>query len=86
MWGTARYSANEAYLALDFANWLRTQSLDPTRQQAYHDFAVRQINYILGDNPNHESYEVGFTNGGTNTALAAASSTTAPPTTRGTRA
>ncbi|MFL6112561.1 MAG: glycoside hydrolase family 9 protein, partial [Catenulispora sp.] len=68
VWGTARYAANEAYLALDFANWLKAQSLDPTRQQAYHDFAVRQMNYILGDNPNHESYEVGFTNGGTNTS------------------
>ncbi|NUR30561.1 MAG: hypothetical protein HOV83_32705 [Catenulispora sp.] len=68
VWGTARYSANEAYLALDFANWLKSKSLDPARQQTYHDFAVRQINYILGDNPNHESYEVGFTNGGTNTS------------------
>ncbi|NUR59443.1 MAG: hypothetical protein HOV87_12355 [Catenulispora sp.] len=68
VWGTARYAANEAYLALDFANWLKTKSLDPTRQQTYHDFAVRQMNYILGDNPGHESYEVGFTNGGTNTA------------------
>ncbi|MBW8804292.1 MAG: glycoside hydrolase family 9 protein [Catenulisporales bacterium] len=68
VWGTARYAANEAYLALDFANWLKAQNVDPARQQAYHDFAVRQMNYILGDNPNHESYEVGFTNGGTNTA------------------
>ena len=68
VWGTARYSANEAYLALDFENWLKAQSLDPTRQATYHDFAVRQMNYILGDNPNKESYEVGFTNGGTNTA------------------
>lgn len=68
VWGTARYAANEAYMALDFENWLKAQSLDPTRQAAYHDFAVRQMNYILGDNPNKMSYEVGFTNGGTNTA------------------
>ena len=26
------------------------------------------MNYVLGDNPNKESYEVGFTNGGTNTS------------------
>ncbi len=68
VWGTARYSANAAFLALDFGNWLKSQSTDPTRQQAYHDFGVRQINYSLGDNPNHESYEVGFTNGGKNTS------------------
>ena len=68
VWGTARYAANEAYLALDFENWLKAQGLDTVRQAAYHDFAVRQMNYILGDNPNKESYEVGFTNGGTSTA------------------
>jgi endoglucanase len=68
VWGTARYAANAAFLALDFSHWLTSQSLDPARQQAYHDFAVRQINYDLGDNPNHESYEVGFTNGGKSTA------------------
>ena len=68
VWGTARYAANEAFMALDFGSWLKAQSLDPTRQATYHDFAVRQMNYILGDNPNKMSYEVGFTNGGTSTA------------------
>jgi endoglucanase len=68
VWGTARYAANAAFLALEFGHWLGSKSLDPTRQQAYHDFAVRQVNYTLGDNPNHESYVVGFTNGGSNTA------------------
>jgi hypothetical protein len=29
---------------------------------------VSQLNYILGDNPNHMSYEVGFTNGGRSSA------------------
>jgi endoglucanase len=68
VWGTARYAANAAFLALDFSHWLTSQGLDATRQAAYHDFAVRQINYTLGDNPGHVSYEVGFTNGGTSTA------------------
>ena len=68
VWGTARYAANEAYLALEFSNWLKSQGTDPTRQKTYHDFAVSQLNYILGDNPNHMSYEVGFTNGGRNTS------------------
>ncbi len=67
VWGTARYASNAAFLALEFANWLKTQGTDSTRQQTYHDFGVRQINYLLGDNPNHESYEVGFTNSGQTT-------------------
>ncbi len=68
VWGTSRYAANAAFLALDFGNWLKSQNKDTAKAQQYHDFAVRQLNYILGDNPNHISYEVGFTNGGKNTA------------------
>jgi endoglucanase len=68
VWGTSRYAANESFLALEFGNWLKSQGKDATKAQAYHDFGVRQINYLLGDNPNQLSYEVGFTNGGKNTA------------------
>ena len=67
-WGSLRYSSNAAYLALEFSNYLTANSLDPTRATTYHNFAVQQINYILGQNPNNMSYEVGFTNDGTNTA------------------
>jgi endoglucanase len=67
-WGSLRYSSNAAFLALEFSRYLTANNLDPTRATAYHNFAVQQINYILGQNPNHESYEVGFTNGGTSTA------------------
>jgi endoglucanase len=67
-WGSLRYSANAAFLALEFSDYLTANNLDPTRATTYHNFAVGQINYMLGDNPNHESYEVGFTDGGTNTA------------------
>jgi endoglucanase len=66
-WGPARYAANAAFTALEFSNWLKAQAQDTARQKTYHDFAVQQINYILGDNPNHESYVVGFTNSGANT-------------------
>lgn len=66
-WGPARYAANAAFTTLEFSNWLKSRGLDATRQKTYHDFAVQQTNYILGDNPNHESYVVGFTNSGTNT-------------------
>ena len=67
-WGSLRYSANTAFTALEFSDYLTANNLDATRAAAYHNFAVGQINYILGDNPRHESYEVGFTNGGANSA------------------
>ena len=67
-WGSLRYAANAAYLALEFSNYLTASNLDPTRATTYHNFAVQQINYMLGQNPNNMSYEVGFTNNGTNSA------------------
>jgi endoglucanase len=67
-WGSLRYAANAVFLALEFSSYLTQHNLDPTRAAAYQSFATSQIGYILGNNPNHESYEVGFTNGGTNKA------------------
>lgn len=67
-WGSLRYAANTAFAALEFSDYLTSAGQDATRAATYHGFAVGQINYILGDNPNHESYEVGFTNGGVNSA------------------
>jgi endoglucanase len=66
-WGPTRYASNAAFTALEFSKYLKAQNLDPTRQTTYHNFAVQQANYILGDNPNKESYEIGFTNSGTST-------------------
>ncbi|MFD3612142.1 glycoside hydrolase family 9 protein [Streptomyces atroolivaceus] len=56
-WGSLRYAANTAFAALSYSDWL---SGDKTRKARYHDFAVRQINYALGDNPRKASYVVGF--------------------------
>ncbi len=67
-WGSLRYSANAAYLALEFSNYLTANGLDATRATTYHNFAVQQINYMLGQNPNNISYEVGFTNNGKNSS------------------
>jgi hypothetical protein len=53
-WGSLRYSTTTAFLALIYADTVRDVG---TR---YHDFAVRQINYVLGDNPRNASYMVGF--------------------------
>jgi endoglucanase len=56
-WGSLRYSAGAAFIAFVLADSGR---LDATRNTQLHDFAVRQINYILGDNPSNLSYMVGF--------------------------
>lgn len=57
-WGALRYAANTAFAALVYSDNIT----DATRKQRYHDFAVRQINYALGDNPRNSSYQIGFGN------------------------
>jgi endoglucanase len=56
-WGSLRYSSNAAFLAFAWADHLGTSNSLYSR---YHDFAVSQINYILGSNPRNCSYMVGF--------------------------
>lgn len=55
-WGSLRYSANTSLLAFIYADKVGDNG---TR---YRDFARRQINYMLGDNPHQRSYVVGFGN------------------------
>ncbi|MEV4760090.1 glycoside hydrolase family 9 protein [Micromonospora sp. NPDC049559] len=55
-WGALRYAANTSFAALVYAD----KTTDTTRKARYHDFAVRQINYALGDNPRRASYMIGF--------------------------
>ncbi|GIJ28722.1 hypothetical protein Vqi01_38840 [Micromonospora qiuiae] len=55
-WGALRYAANTAFAALVYSD----KTTDATRKARYKDFAVRQINYALGDNPRNSSYVVGF--------------------------
>ena len=55
-WGSLRYAANTAFAALVYSD----KTADATRRTRYHDFAVRQINYALGDNPRQSSYLIGF--------------------------
>ncbi|MGN9803493.1 glycoside hydrolase family 9 protein [Micromonospora sp. L32] len=55
-WGALRYAANTAFAALVYGD----RTTDATRKARYHDFAVRQINYALGDNPRNSSYVIGF--------------------------
>ena len=53
-WGSLRYSANTAFLALWYADFVRDYG---TR---YRDFGEAQIDYALGENPEGRSYVVGF--------------------------
>jgi endoglucanase len=55
-WGSLRYSANTAFMALLYSDFIT----DASRKARYHDFGVRQINYILGENPRNSSYMIGF--------------------------
>ena len=55
-WGQLRYAANTAFLALVYSDTLAAG----TKKTAYHDFAKKQIDYILGDNPSNRSYMIGF--------------------------
>ncbi|SCL31474.1 processive endocellulase [Micromonospora nigra] len=55
-WGALRYAANTAFAALVYSD----KTTDTVRKARYHDFAVRQINYALGDNPRDSSYVIGF--------------------------
>ena len=55
-WGSLRYAANTAFLAMIYADKVGDVG---TR---YHDFAKGQIDYMLGKNPSSRSYVVGFGN------------------------
>ncbi|XP_053378705.1 endoglucanase E-4-like isoform X2 [Mercenaria mercenaria] len=54
-WGTSRYAANVALIALMAAE----EGIQP---DTYKKWALSQINYILGDNKLHISYMIGFGN------------------------
>ncbi len=50
-WGALRYAQNTAFAALVYTD----NTTDATRKARYHDFAVQQVNYALGDNPRNSS-------------------------------
>ena len=57
-WGSLRYAANTAFVALVYSDWLEAR--DPERAETYRAFGRSQIDYALGDNPRGGSYVVGF--------------------------
>lgn len=59
-WGANRYAANTAWIALVYSDYLK--GIDPTnsRVQTYYDFAVGQMEYLLGNNPMGHPYQIGL--------------------------
>lgn len=57
-WGSLRYASTAAFLAFV---WSDDNTIGTASKNAdYRNFAERQINYALGDNPRNGSYVVGF--------------------------
>ncbi|WP_188112091.1 glycoside hydrolase family 48 protein [Aquimarina sp. RZ0] len=54
-WGSLRHAMNASLTALIYSDNVAT----PKKTQ-YHDFAVSQVNYALGNNPNNRSLVTGF--------------------------
>ncbi len=54
-WGSSRHAMNASLTALIYSDNVVT-----SKKQQYHDFAVDQVNYILGNNPNQRSLVTGF--------------------------
>ncbi|PWW07156.1 processive endocellulase [Paenibacillus cellulosilyticus] len=55
-WGSLRYASNAAFLAFVYSDFVT----DAAKKARYVDFATKQINYALGDNPSNRSYVVGY--------------------------
>ena len=58
-WGSLPLSANTSFVAFIYSDWLETQG-EADKSQRYFDFAVSQIDYILGQNPAQRSYMIGY--------------------------
>ena len=59
-WGASRYAANTSFLALVYADFLKSIAPNNTRVKTYYDFALNQIDYLLGKNPNNQCYQIGM--------------------------
>lgn len=59
-WGANRYAANTAFIALIYSDYLKQQDPANPRAQTYYDFAVGQMEYIMGDNPSGIPFQIGM--------------------------
>lgn len=60
-WASLPLSANTSFVAFVYGDWLKSQG-EMAKAQRYFDFAVNQINYMLGQNPSGRSYLIGYGN------------------------
>ncbi|MEI6894108.1 MAG: glycoside hydrolase family 9 protein [Colwellia sp.] len=59
-WGATRYAANTSFIALLYSDYLSQVDASNSRVQAYKDFAIGQMEYIMGDNPKGIPYQIGM--------------------------
>lgn len=52
-WGSLRYAANMAFMALFYHTHIESES-------SFREFGEKQIRYILGENPRNSSYLIGY--------------------------
>ncbi|HLP41172.1 MAG TPA: glycoside hydrolase family 9 protein, partial [Fibrobacteria bacterium] len=55
-WGSLRYAMNTSLLAFIYSDFVA----DADKKKRYHDFAARQVDYALGENPQKRSFMIGF--------------------------
>ena len=58
-WGSLPLATNTSFVAFVYSDWLRSRG-EVNKAERYFEFAVSQINYILGDNPSRRSYIIGY--------------------------
>jgi PKD repeat protein len=63
-WGATRYSANTSFIALLYSDYLNKEDPTNTRVKTYKDFAIGQMEYIMGDNPKGIPYQIGMAKNG----------------------
>ena len=59
-WGSLPLTANTSFLAFVYSDWLEETQGNSAKVKRYRDFAISQIDYILGQNPTRLSYMVGY--------------------------
>jgi endoglucanase len=63
-WGANRYAANTAWVALVYSDYLKSLEPANARVSTYYNFAVNQLQYLLGDNPMGIPYQIGMAEDG----------------------
>ncbi len=63
-WGANRYAANTSFIALIYSDYLKENYPAEPKAATYYDFAVSQLEYIMGDNPSNISFQIGMSEDG----------------------